>query len=271
MKNKKILMSLSVFALITMVTSPLLASANQDGKIGIELNARANVQADHENKKRDNKDDKYYKNFFFNFGRHGTTTVDVAPTIRDVRDTRATSTVSISWTTSEPASSEIRYATNSSVTASSSRVVDGALLTSHTMTLTGLAPHTTYYYVVVAKDASGNEKNTKVFHFKTKPLSPSDTVSPNILFSTTYGVDGNSAHIIWVTNELSDSSVWLGTNSAVNVSTTPTEKSTALTYFHNVVVSGLSTSTAYFYVVSSTDAVGNSSANVTGSFTTSTR
>ena len=212
---------------------------------------------------------KFFNDFFSRFTRHGTTTVAVALNIRDLHVAKATSTASVTWTTSESASSEVRYSTSSSVTASSTTVSDGTLSTSHTMTLTGLTPDTTYYYVVVAKDNSGNEKDTSVLQFKTEALATVDTVPPNILFSTTFGVNRNSAHIIWITNERSDSKVWLSTSSPVSVSATTTDSVASLSYFHNIVVSGLATSTTYFYAVSSTDASGNVSATSTGSFTTS--
>jgi len=65
-----------------------------------------------------------------------------------------TSGVTISWTTDEPATGQVEYGQTSSY-GSTSQVYAG-LVTSHTVTLTGLASGTTYHYRVNSKDASNN-------------------------------------------------------------------------------------------------------------------
>ena len=60
----------------------------------------------------------------------------------------------ITWTTDEPSDSRVEYGT--SPTALTSNASDAALVTSHSLTLTGLAPNTTYYYRIVSRDAASN-------------------------------------------------------------------------------------------------------------------
>ena len=60
----------------------------------------------------------------------------------------------ITWTTDEPASSSVDYGT--APDALTQAASDAALVTSHTISLTGLTPNTQYYYRVSSTDGSGN-------------------------------------------------------------------------------------------------------------------
>ena len=63
-------------------------------------------------------------------------------------------TAAISWTTSEAADSRVDYGTSAgALTLVQS---DPALVTAHSLTLTGLAPNTTYFYRVRSADSAGN-------------------------------------------------------------------------------------------------------------------
>lgn len=76
-----------------------------------------------------------------------------APVISSVASSTTTTTATITWTTNEAASSTVNYgATSSYGTASTS----AALVTSHSVTLTGLTDGTTYHFNVGGADASGN-------------------------------------------------------------------------------------------------------------------
>jgi hypothetical protein len=61
----------------------------------------------------------------------------------------------ITWVTNEPASSQVEYGPTTSY--GHSTPLDTALVTNHSVRLTGLARNTTYYYRVRATDAAGNE------------------------------------------------------------------------------------------------------------------
>jgi hypothetical protein len=82
-----------------------------------------------------------------------------APVISNVIVASTTDTTGmITWTTDEPANSEVRYGTSSSDwgSYSSSPVTDTAMVTNHSITLTGLTENTMYYFRVGSTDASGN-------------------------------------------------------------------------------------------------------------------
>ena len=78
------------------------------------------------------------------------------PAISDVSAVPdADGTATITWTTNEAADSEVVYGTDQGALNSSE--TDAALVTSHSIELTGLAPNTTYYYRVKSADGAGNE------------------------------------------------------------------------------------------------------------------
>ena len=62
--------------------------------------------------------------------------------------------VTITWTTNEASTSQVQYSTDTSYNQSSTP--DSSLVTSHSVTLSGLASGTLYYYRVSSTDGSGN-------------------------------------------------------------------------------------------------------------------
>jgi subtilisin family serine protease len=78
----------------------------------------------------------------------------VPPIISSVTSTTDLGVLSITWQTSEPATSIVRYGTNSSNL--DLGVTNLALVTSHVVKLTRLIPGKTYYYLIVSGDAAGN-------------------------------------------------------------------------------------------------------------------
>ncbi|KKW36479.1 MAG: hemolysin-type calcium-binding protein, partial [Candidatus Giovannonibacteria bacterium GW2011_GWA2_53_7] len=77
-----------------------------------------------------------------------------APTITDVQvSTTTATTATITWTTNESASSTVQYGSTSSY---GSSTTTSTLVTSHSMSLTGLTSNTTYHFRVKSTDASGN-------------------------------------------------------------------------------------------------------------------
>jgi len=77
------------------------------------------------------------------------------PVISSVASSSITSSSAvIAWTTNEAADSQVEYGTTTSY--GTSTTLNTALITSHTVNLTGLAASTTYHYRVKSKDAVGN-------------------------------------------------------------------------------------------------------------------
>ena len=78
----------------------------------------------------------------------------VPPSITSVSSGLDAGVITITWQTSEPSTSIVRYGTNSSNL--NLAVTNLTLVTSHVAKLTGLVPGKTYYYVIVAGDVAGN-------------------------------------------------------------------------------------------------------------------
>src|SRR5229473_2748645 len=86
-----------------------------------------------------------------------------------------TSGSQVVWTTNVPADSSVDYGTTTAY--GSSTPVDSGMVTSHQMTLSGLAAGTTYYYQVNSTDSKGNHGH-KANTFKTAGFSLSGTINP---------------------------------------------------------------------------------------------
>ncbi|MDE2040983.1 MAG: fibronectin type III domain-containing protein [Patescibacteria group bacterium] len=78
--------------------------------------------------------------------------------------------VTLTWTTNEAADSEAYYSTVSPVVigaSSTTPVTNSSLITSHSLSVTGLATSTTYYMFIQSKDAANNTQSTSQFSFTT--------------------------------------------------------------------------------------------------------
>ena len=138
------------------------------------------------------------------------------------------------------------------------------LVTSHSITLTGLSSETTYYFVVNSTDASGNAGESSEYSFTTEAIP--DTTPP-LVIGNVANTDPttDSITITWDTVEDSDSLVRYGTESGEYPSE---EYDAALVTSHSITLTGLSAETTYYYMVCSTDASGNAGESSEYSFTT---
>ncbi|RLE69521.1 MAG: hypothetical protein DRJ45_06545, partial [Thermoprotei archaeon] len=75
----------------------------------------------------------------------------------------------ISWKTNEPSTSLVKYSTSPRNYPYFKE--DTSYTTSHSITLTGLSPNTTYYFVVNSTDKAGNSAQSTEHSFKTKEFS----------------------------------------------------------------------------------------------------
>jgi hypothetical protein len=99
------------------------------------------------------------------------------PTISNIAFSGITTTgVTITWTTNEQSDTQVEYGT--SATYGSASTLDAALLTSHSATLAGLLPGTSYHYRVKSKDAAGNLSNSPDNTFTT--TAGPDTTAPSV-------------------------------------------------------------------------------------------
>ena len=134
----------------------------------------------------------------------------------------------------------------------SSSPLNSTLVTTHSVSLTGLSASTTYHYQVRSTDQGGSTSLLGDFTFAT--IAAPDTTPPTISGVGSSAVTSNAAMISWTTNEASDTQVDYGTTAAYGSSTT---LNTAMVASHSAGLGGLTASTTYHYRVKSRDAAGN--------------
>jgi len=98
--------------------------------------------------------------------------------------------------------------------------------------------------------------------------TPTDTTAPVISAVTSSAITQVSAHVSWTTNEQATSRVWYGTVTPLATSTALTVSDAASITAHEFVLSTLSASTTYYYMVSSTDPSANTANSAEFSFST---
>ncbi len=169
------------------------------------------------------------------------------PVISSVASSTSVTSAVISWTTDELSTSTVQYGTTVSYgSASSSK----AMVTSHSIVITGLAASTLYHFRVASRDASGNATSSKDYTMRTPAIA--DTTPP-VITSVTSTASATSAVIRWTTDESSTSTVEYGTSASYG----STSSSSTFVTAHVIVISGLTASTIYHFRVSSQDGSGN--------------
>lgn len=121
-------------------------------------------------------------------------------------------TVTITWVTDEPADTQLDYGTTTAYGMQSP--LDARLLTSHSVTLTGLAPGTTYHCRARSRDAAGNLALSGNLTFQTAPPSsppvlkaggltayPQGPLGPNLITNGSFEAAGtNGKPLGWSDN-----------------------------------------------------------------------
>ncbi|MCD4845030.1 MAG: PGF-pre-PGF domain-containing protein, partial [Methanosarcinales archaeon] len=131
------------------------------------------------------------------------TTADIAdttpPVISNITNTTPTTdSVTISWDTDENSDSLVKYGTESGNY--TVEVPDPALVSFHSIELSGLISNTTYYYVVNCTDASTNSAQSDEYNFTTADIAdipppilsqPEDqTIEQGSAYEITWMIDG---------------------------------------------------------------------------------
>lgn len=201
-------------------------------------------------------------------GHISTTTTSVLPVISDIEITRtATTSVRISWETNKYATSKIYFSPTKPVATTTGTVANssqGGM--NHTVTLKNLATSTTYYYVVAATDANGKTTSSSELSFATLGGPVLDTVAP-VLSNITASSTSNGVRVQWNTNESASSKVWFGTTSPVlGATSTQSIIEGAFVTSHDIALPALQASTTYYFMVSSSDASGNTSTSAEYNF-----
>jgi len=186
------------------------------------------------------------------------------PVISNVASSNITSSgATITWTTNEASDSQVEYGLTASY--GSSTTLAPALLTSHSVALSGLTTNTLYHYRVKSRDASGNLATSSDFTFTTSG-GGGDVTPPVISSVAASNITSSGATITWTTNESSDSQVEYGLTTSYGSSTT---LDPSLVTSHSVALSSLTSNTLYHYRVKSKDASGNWAVSSDFTFTTS--
>lgn len=183
------------------------------------------------------------------------------PSISGVSATAGMTSANVTWTTDEPADSQVEYGTSSAY--GSSTTLDSALVTGHAATLASLGPGTLYHYRVKSRDATGNLAVSADSTFTT---SAPDTVPP-VISSVSANAGLDSAIVTWTTDEASDSRAEYGPTPSYGSSSA---LDPAMVTVHTRTLSNLSSGTLYHYRALSRDAAGNLGASGDFTFTTST-
>jgi phosphodiesterase/alkaline phosphatase D-like protein len=176
--------------------------------------------------------------------------------VQDIEAAGAT----ISWSTNEPATSQVDYGVSSGY--GSSSPLDSTLTMSHGVTIGGLSPNTTYFYRVRSRDAAGNLRLSAGSSFTT---GPPDATAPVVSGLQLTRVTETSARLTWQTNERADTQVEFGLTTSYG---TLTSLDPALLHGHLVTLNGLAAGTTYHYRVRSRDGSGNLALTADRTFTT---
>ncbi len=176
-----------------------------------------------------------------------------APVISAVSAANITSTgATISWTTDEASDSQVEYRVQGT-TSWSATSVNAALVTNHSVALTGLNASTAYEYRVKSKDQAGNLATQATI--STLTTTTPDTTAPVISAVSATNITSSGATINWTTDEVSDSQVEYRVQGTTTWSATSVNA--AFVTNHSVALTGLNASTAYEYRVKSKDPSGN--------------
>jgi hypothetical protein len=103
------------------------------------------------------------------------------------------SSATIAWTTNIPGSSQVRFGPTSTTLSSP---LNSALVTSHTVQLSGLAPATTYRYSVTSAAPLNNQATSADFTFRTLPTPPPPAIRYSVQAPAT-AVSGQLITVTW--------------------------------------------------------------------------
>lgn len=175
------------------------------------------------------------------FGEPDTTPPDISAIDAS---TLTTTTATITWTTDEPATSQIEYGTSTAY--GSSTAADAALVTSHSQKISGLTATTAYNFQIMSNDAAGNQAISANTTFTTPATDPPPI--PTISGLGAGSITPSSATITWAMDVPADSQIEYGTTTAYGM-TTPVDPT--LVTNHSFTITGLMPETEYHYRIKS--------------------
>ena len=188
------------------------------------------------------------------------------PVISEVKAVNITETsAKITWITNEKSDSKVWYDKTTPLVVTDTTPASNStdLVLNHEILLSGLTTDTTYYFIASSTDKANNNE------ISAQGLFSTDITPPVISEVKAVNITETSAKITWITNEKSDSKVWYDkTTPLVVTDMTPASNSSDLVLSHEILLSGLTADTAYYFKSGSVDEAKNSSTSAENSFTT---
>jgi len=162
----------------------------------------------------------------------------------------------VTWTTDEPATSRVDYGETAGYGQSEE---SASLVTSHSLSITGLDSGSTYHYRVLSIDEADNQATSADDTFET-----TDSGAPVISNIQVSGISASGATITWTTDEPATSVVHFGETTGYGSDASTPGMNTS----HSVPLSGLDDDTTYHFQVESEDGAGNPTTSADDTFDT---
>ncbi|KKR47497.1 MAG: Cell wall surface anchor family protein [Parcubacteria group bacterium GW2011_GWC2_40_31] len=155
----------------------------------------------------------------------------------------------IRWTTDNLSNSVVGYCVAPCSDFTTNQTTVDSYVTTHSVTLSGLTPNTTYSYKVFSTDASSNTASSSGYTVSTND-------GPTISNVSVINVSNVSADIAWNTNEAASGYVFYSTTTPVTASDNEAGWAT-LSASRTVSLTSLAGGTKYYFFVKSQDADNN--------------
>jgi phosphodiesterase/alkaline phosphatase D-like protein len=139
------------------------------------------------------------------------------------------------------------------------------LVTTHSVTLAGLTPGTTYNFQVVSANAAGTATTSANFTVAVPVLVPPTEPVPYVGYVSYWGITSSGVTVSWSTDQPATTQIAYGTSSALGQFTS---LDSTMVFSHGVILTGLTPGTTYYFVAQSTNASGSTGHSQTYSFTT---
>ncbi|MFA6392159.1 MAG: family 43 glycosylhydrolase [Patescibacteria group bacterium] len=163
------------------------------------------------------------------------------PTFSNVNTNSTQTSITIQWTSSEPATTQVNYGLTNAY--GFTTVLDSTLTLNHSVTITGLNAGTTYHFQLVGEDGFGNTGYS--IDYSTETVAPDATIITNV---QVINLTETAASITWQTNHPADSRV----NYGLNTDYGQEKYDSGLVSEHLVQLTGLEPGTVYHYQIVST-------------------
>ncbi len=174
-------------------------------------------------------------------------TIDVSATISNIVATSNSDTsVTISWDLSEGATGQVEYGLTSNYGLFTTKETSFAF-THHSQVLSGLATGTTYHFVIISTDSSGNTSYSGDLTFTTTGANTNTLEVSNVVVSS---ITETGATISWSVNPAATGQIEYGPSDLYGALST---LEPSYLYSHSQVLSGLSSGTVYHFRILASD------------------